>query len=324
MSDTRASRFWAGVRRVLRAFVSSFLWLVVLTPILAVSAYSLYWVARHFGVPWYFAIAMSTCFDGVALLAADYSVKYAQAGLSGSWPRSVVRIFALTAAFLQTYHAKLGHEPTGGWVLWAALPIGAVTVYEIHIRWERRKALARSGSIYPAPLPSFGIVTWLLFPLSTLDKLRDIVHARRTALVRAANEVIAGFDRENQREMRKARADVAPPPPRTQPLTPDELEAHRRQREQRAQSSKAKPARPFTVGDIKVTAHNPSAHIRAWAKSVAGEYGWTIPDKSPLKREVHAAYRKAHGLDDDGNPIQPEAPVEPETSAESEPESEAQ
>lgn len=323
MSDSRGRRFWAGVRRALRAFVSSFLWLAVLTPILAVSAYSLYWVARHFGVPWYFAIAMSTCFDGVALLAADYSVKYAQAGLSGSWPRSVVRIFALTAAFLQTYHAKLGHEPTGGWVLWAALPIGAVTVYEIHIRWERRKALARSGSIYPAPLPSFGIVTWLLFPFSTLDKMRDIVQARRTALVRAANEVIAGFDKENQREMRKARVADVPPP---SPLTADELEQHRKQREQqKAQRPVPKTVRPHTIGDVRVNAHRPMAHVRAWAKSVQDDYGWTIGDKSPLKREVLEEYRKAHEA-----PAEPEPdketvnPYEANLNPEQEPESEAQ
>jgi hypothetical protein len=266
---------------------------------------------------------MSTCFDGVALLAADYSVKYAQAGLSGSWPRSVVRIFALTAAFLQTYHAKLGHEPTGGWVLWAALPVGAVTVYEIHIRWERRRALARSGAIYPAPLPSFGIVTWVLFPFSTLDKMRDIVQARRTALVRAANEVIASFDKDSQREMRKARVDI-PPPPKREPLTPDELELHRKQREQRAPHPKANPVRSHTIGDVVVNAHRPSAHVRAWAKSVADEYGWVIGDKSPLKKEVHAAYRKAHNLDEFNQPIQPEAPAEPEVPDEPEPESEAQ
>jgi Protein of unknown function (DUF2637) len=187
----------ASVGRAVHAFARGSLWIVVLVPILGVSAYSFFYVGRHFGVPWYIAAAISTCFDGVALLAADYSVKYAQEGLSGSVPRAVVRLFAVVGAFLQTFHARLGHEPPGGWVLWASLPIGAVLVYEIHLRWARRTALARAGATYPAPLPSFGLMTWLLFPLTTLSKLRLIVERRRAILVAKAEALAAKLEGEN-------------------------------------------------------------------------------------------------------------------------------
>jgi hypothetical protein len=166
--------------------VRGFLWLAVLGPILGVSAFSMFYVARYLGAPPWIAICASTCFDGVALLCADYSLRYAQAGLSGSAPRTVVRIFALLGAYVQTLHARIGGGPPGSWVFWASLPIGAVTVYEVHIRFERRKALARSGVHYPAPLPAFGLVTWALFPINTLKSLREIVGKRKEAIVMAA------------------------------------------------------------------------------------------------------------------------------------------
>jgi hypothetical protein len=169
--------------RVVKAIANRSLWLIVLVPILAVSGYSLFYVARYLGVPPPFAVVMSTCFDGTALIAAEYSLRYAQVGLSGSGPRAVVRIFALIAAWLQTLHARIGHEPPGAWALWAALPIAAVVVYDIHIRWERRRALANAGVIYPAPLPAFGLSTWVLFPFASLGGLRGIVERRKNAII---------------------------------------------------------------------------------------------------------------------------------------------
>ena len=180
------------LRRAVSVVISSFLWLVVLVPILGVSAYSLFYIGIWLGAPWYIAIAFSTCFDGVALFAARKSVDYAQAGLSGSFPRFVVRLFAFGAAYLQTLHAQINNEPRKAAILWAALPIGAMLVYEMHIRWERRKALARAGSTYPSPLPSFGLMSWLLFPSPRLTPLRDIP-ARRAALVIVARHRCRGL-----------------------------------------------------------------------------------------------------------------------------------
>ena len=91
---SRSARAGVFVRLAIKRVVGGFLWLVVLVPILGVSAYSLYFIGRYLGAPPYIAIAFSTCFDGVALFAARKSVDYAQAGLSGSFPAPVVRLFA--------------------------------------------------------------------------------------------------------------------------------------------------------------------------------------------------------------------------------------
>ena len=199
------------VTRFMRVSFFRLVWLIVLAPILAVSAYSLFWVARHFGVPPYIAIAVSTCFDGVALLSADYSLKYAQAGMSGSMSRTAVWVFAGIAAFLQTFHARLGNEPYGAWIR-GTTPPGAVVVFEQHIRFERRKSLARAGHVYPAPLPKWGVARWMLFPLSTLNDLRDLTESRSGALKMVAETVIAEFRREANRIRRSPRKDRARPP----------------------------------------------------------------------------------------------------------------
>lgn len=170
----------------LSAAADSVLWAIVLVPILGVAGYSLYFVARYLGVPKPFAVVMGVCFDGAALLLARYSLKYAESGLSGTLPRFLVRVLAVLSAYLQTLHAKFGHEPRGAAVLWAALPLIAVAVYEVHIRWDRRKALARAGQTYPAPLPSFGLSTWVLFPLNTVTSMRLIIGKRSENVTRAA------------------------------------------------------------------------------------------------------------------------------------------
>src|SRR5712691_5807969 len=158
----------------LKTLPGRFAWLIVLSVTLGISAYSLYFVARHLGVPKLFAIGMSTAYDGTALLAADYSLRYAQAGASGTAPNLAVLGFAAVSAWLNSLHAVLGNELPAAIPMWAFLPVAAVVIFEIHTSFERRKALARAGIAYPAPIPKFGGWTWFLFPLNTLDQLRAI------------------------------------------------------------------------------------------------------------------------------------------------------
>jgi hypothetical protein len=274
-----------------RAIVGGFLWLVVLVPILGVSAYSLYAIGRYLGVPPAIAIAFSTCFDGVALFAARKSVDYAQAGLSGSFPKAVVRLFALTAAFLQTLHVRINGEPKAAAILWAALPIGAMLVYEMHIRWERRKALARSGQIYPSPLPQFGLMTWFLFPLSTMSALRTITQARRAALVTAANVVVADFQRQSAR-VKNTREPVALEPAETaEEATVEIYDAKVAEpevmREHRARHA-ARPRPQAASG-----AHAPKAAMRAWAKSQP-QYASRVGDHGRIHQDIQDAYYEAN------------------------------
>lgn len=230
-----------------------FLWIIILVPILGVSGYSFYVIARYFGVPSIIAISMSTCFDGVALLAATYAIRYAEKGLNGSGPRTAVRVFVAIGAFLQTFHARITHEPNGAWLLWASLPIAAAVVYEIHLRWAKKEALAKAD----ASSPSFGALSWILFPAQTLSALRDVIRQRmefiRAQAMRRTKVVnIIAEDRE--------------------PKAPQRLHA---------------------VGGKKRSKHAPVAHIRRWAKQQP-QFAGRVGDFARLPNDVVDAYYRAH------------------------------
>jgi hypothetical protein len=273
---------WAGLKKTM----SGSLWVLVLVPILGVSAYSLYFIARYFGVPPEIAVCMSTCFDGAALVAADYSVKYVQDNMSGSMPRMVVRLLAGVSAFLQAFHARIGHELPGAWLMWASLPIIAMLIYEIHLRWERRKALSRGGFAYPAPLPAFGAMAWVLFPWQTLKDMRKIVDQRKRALVAVfakANEIEAV-----RVKIPKVKDLVVNETPNDKPNDNDSQEEEVTEvRDIDTQRRKHPPG---------VNGHAPTKHIRTWAK-LQPKYRGKIGDRARLPQEVIDDYNSAVGDD---------------------------
>jgi len=247
----------------MRSLTSRFLWLVVLTPILAISGFSLFYVARHLGVPAWIAVGLSTCYDGAALKCADYSLKYAQERMPSAVPRIAVWAFALTGAYLQTLHARLGNEPAQSWLLWASLPVIAVVVYEVHIRYERRKALAKAGVAYPAPLPSFGFVSWVLFPYKTTTSLRGIVENRSAAIVTHAKQAAIFPPKPTKTVAIEAEHDDSP----TLTLV--------------AGSTNARHAN---------ARHANAKQVRAWAKA----NGYDIGDRARIPGKVWEDYEAAH------------------------------
>lgn len=273
----------ARLHRFIASAISRFIWLLVLAPILGLSAYSLYWVGRHFGVPPLIAITISTCFDGAALKSADYSLKYAQKGMSGTLPRTFTRILALTSAFLQTFHARLAGEPPGAWVLWASLPVIATILYEIHLRLERYKALARTGNVYPAPLPQWGLASWCLFPLKTYHSARDIVIARTNALKTAGLTVIADFQAETS-GLRRTRERIEPLPRQEREqeadvAAPDVLETHRERRRQNKPPARGSWAQR----------HSPEIRMREWALQQSA-FRSRVGQRGRLPADIKEAY----------------------------------
>jgi|SRR6516164_92291 len=174
-----------NLSKAARGSFRGMIWLLVLAVALSISAYSLYYVARTLGVPKLFAAGFSTAYDGVALIAADKSLQFAQEGKSGAFPRTVMIVFAGLSAFLNSLHAIFGGESPLAIPMWAGLPLAAVAAFEIHTAQARAKAAARNGHAYPAPLPKYGGWGWTLFPLKTLSGLRDIVIARIRAVTHA-------------------------------------------------------------------------------------------------------------------------------------------
>jgi hypothetical protein len=177
--------------------LSRFGWLIVAGAALALSAYSLYWVGRRYGVPPILAGMISVIFDGAAVISCDLALRYARSHDSGFAPRLAVFTFAGVSAFLNAQHAILAGLPKPAVILFSSPPIVAVVMLELHTRYTKRAALKRAGRV-PAALPIIGRVTWALFPIKSYRTLRKIVGARLRILENQAgipetSQVVSGI-----------------------------------------------------------------------------------------------------------------------------------
>lgn len=163
-------------------FAVNSVWFIVVISALALSAYSLYWIGIHYGVPQPLAIIISTCFDGAAVVAGDISLKWARThGDSGFASRIALFMFAGASMFLNVQHGIILHDSRAACILYGAPPFIAVTVLELHTRYERRSALQRAGRVAKA-LPPVGKWTWIFHFSSTLQTLSLITKHRLAAL----------------------------------------------------------------------------------------------------------------------------------------------
>jgi hypothetical protein len=112
---------------------------------MALSAWSLFWVGRHWGLPSSVAWLTSAGFDGAALAASGYAMQYADTKLSGWLPRITVFTIALLSAFLNAQHAKLSGMPEQAIALYAAPPVIVITLFEIHMRLKLHTIRLASG-----------------------------------------------------------------------------------------------------------------------------------------------------------------------------------
>jgi hypothetical protein len=77
-------------------------WLIVAGAALTLSAYSLYWVSRRYGLPVPLAAIVSAAFDGAAIVCCDLSLKYARihgdSGCNQSRPLLICGVSVLASA----------------------------------------------------------------------------------------------------------------------------------------------------------------------------------------------------------------------------------
>jgi hypothetical protein len=251
-------------------FIDRFLWLIILGPILLISAYSFYTVTTRAGALPIFAIGFSTVFDGVAIFAARYSTRYIEAGMSSFYPRAVVIIFAALGAYIQAFHADINgnNVPAHSWIIWSSLPVAGALVFDIHHRWAKRGVLASNGVTYPRPVPRFSLLMWTFAPRETTVDLKGIVSHHKKAIV--ANAI--GTVQNSQSAI-----ESPEPEPTPTPTTP-------RRREPLHVITTARPSTRRTARDRR---HAPVAHVRRWAKS----NGWPdLADNGRLSNDILAAY----------------------------------
>jgi hypothetical protein len=143
--------------------LSRSLWLVVVSVALVLSAWSLFWTARHFGVPGPLALACAAAFDGIAVLASDYAVRHISAGTRGrGLARFTTLVFVGTSVTLNSEHAVLAHYPPAAALMFAMPSVAALLALEIHFRWKHSGL--RPPVAQKPELPSFHPLTWVFHP----------------------------------------------------------------------------------------------------------------------------------------------------------------
>lgn len=200
----KMSRF--NLSKMLESFIGKLGWLIVVIAALALSFWSLYFVATYYGLPQPLAIIVSTAFDGAAIVCADLTLKYARSyGDSGLAPRMAVFLLAGASAYLNSQHAILNHDGKPAIILYACPPIIAVLLFELHSRYERRNALRKAGRVAKS-LPVFGRWAWILFPIKSFKMMRGIVARRMAQHEMAENEQIITTNVMVMTEARQVRA----------------------------------------------------------------------------------------------------------------------
>lgn len=251
--------------------------ILVITAALSFSAWSLFYVARHFGAPLFVAVIVSTIFDGGAIHLANLAMRHTREGDSGFGPRFMVLILAGLSAWLNMFHASLGHYPADSRIFFAAPPVVAVIVYEFTVRFLYRRTLRNLGNI-PAPMPKYGLLSWVLFPVRTLNANRTVVRYRGNVTTSiATGGILSGV------------TGAFGQLPRTSGQTPGMFGPN-----------------PQTFGELLPGTVPNSRDVREWARQA----GLTRARTGPISAEIMARYLQAIASgqipdDESGNPDEP-------------------
>jgi hypothetical protein len=157
---------------------NSFWWLLVVGPAIAISTWSLTYLAYYKGhVPLVLACLVSAVFDGGSIgsfsLAMSWQRKYGTFGMSA---QIAAILFAGSSAYLNWSHGALINAPIAIRFLLAAPPVVALVMLELTLRFRHR------GNVRKRPMPKPESAAWMLFPFRSFKLLRSIVGHRMAEL----------------------------------------------------------------------------------------------------------------------------------------------
>lgn len=127
----------------------------------AMAGWSLYVVARHYGVPWQLAAAAVAVFDGVALGALYQATEAVKAGRSAATAILATLGMASVSLLLNVQHARIIHGGLPAGLLFATPAVGLLVLSALSWGATRAEARAARGET-PMRLPAFGLWGWLL------------------------------------------------------------------------------------------------------------------------------------------------------------------
>ncbi|MGW6913730.1 hypothetical protein ACWGB8_07910 [Kitasatospora sp. NPDC054939] len=190
------------VRRVAANLGRQVAMALVRTAAACMAAWSLYVVARHYGVPHWLAVGAGLVFDGIAYLCLRSASDAIRAGRSAAPSVLAALGMAATSVYLNLVHADIANGGRPAEVLYASPAVGLLVVSALS--WNADRAAARAARGEDAfRLPSFGFWGWLLAheEATTAVRTRAVTHVTSGASVahppasalpaRSAEDVIA-------------------------------------------------------------------------------------------------------------------------------------
>ncbi|MFG2913332.1 hypothetical protein ACGF0D_10635 [Kitasatospora sp. NPDC048298] len=153
---------------------------LVRTAAALMAGWSLYVVARHYGVPKGLALAAGLVFDGVAYLCLRASSDAIRAGRSAAPSILATLGMGAVSIYLNLVHARFTGGGRPAEVLYAAPAVGLLVVSAIAWNAARDEARAARGEA-PFRLPSFGFWGWALAHGEATTAVRDQAVAHVTS-----------------------------------------------------------------------------------------------------------------------------------------------
>lgn len=172
------------------------------------AGWSLYAVARHYGVPELLAIGASLVFDGIALACLYQASEAVRAGRSAAAPILATLALAGTSVYLNVVHADLINGGTPAAMLFATPTVGLLV--SSGLAWSSTRAAARAArGEAPMRLPAYGLWGWTL----ANEEARKAVKARAVAHVTSSRPPTAAQvprDRSARTALREHLATMDP------------------------------------------------------------------------------------------------------------------
>jgi hypothetical protein len=160
--------------------------LVTLTP-MVLSAQSLAaWAREALGLSGVFAILVPVSLDAAALACVALALTATLRGDAGGAPKVLAWVLVAGSALANHRHGQ-GIGPDAE-VYYPALPVLAMTLVELGLRYTRRSALVDAGRTEPV-LPRFRAARWAVAPVETFAAWRAAVVDGHTSPAAAVSAV---------------------------------------------------------------------------------------------------------------------------------------
>lgn len=168
------------------------------------AAWSLYVVARHYGVPWALALAAGLVFDGIGYLCLKLASDMSRSEYPAGAPIVATLGMAGTSVYLNVVHARFTGGGRPAEVLYSTPGIGLLIVSALSWGMERAAARAERGET-PMRMPAYGWLGWALAGGKAYQAVKKQAAAHVTSGASATHPPASSVERKDHRALLRER-----------------------------------------------------------------------------------------------------------------------